>query len=157
MVKGLRCCENCIFLNMREKELSSHGHNYRYGCVKSSDGYLPFWLCDNRNDIELRTGGCGDFQKKLECGMLYDFYTQDNKYRIMYCGKTEQKYLIYNQTLKVYKLVSKLWYRNHRKEIIVIPYKDDELVSAEDKRKFRKKLARVKKERYIKEHGCDRN
>lgn len=57
MAKRLNCA-TCIYLNMHKKEFSENGHNYRYGCGIAESGYLPFWLCENRNDIELTTGGC---------------------------------------------------------------------------------------------------
>lgn len=68
MVKRLNCA-TCIYLNMHKKEFSENGHNYRYGCGVAESGYLPFWLCENRNDIELTTIVIGIDQSYARTGI----------------------------------------------------------------------------------------
>lgn len=73
MAKRLNCA-TCIYLNMHKKECSENGHNYRYGCGIAESGYLPFWLCENRNDIELTTGGCSNHKSSLGLGTMFRFF-----------------------------------------------------------------------------------
>ena len=79
MAKRLNCA-TCIYLNMHKKEFSDNGHNHRYGCGIAESGYLPFWLCENRNDIELTTGGCYSHKSSLGLGTMFRFFTENNKY-----------------------------------------------------------------------------
>ena len=72
MAKRINCA-TCIYLNMHKKETSENGHNYRYGCGVAENGYLPFWLCENRNDIELTTGGCSSYNSSLRFGTMFRF------------------------------------------------------------------------------------
>lgn len=158
------CCANCIYLNMHKREISENEYNYRYGCCIAESGYLPFWLCYNRNDIELTTGGCGSYKSSLEFGTMFRFFTdmsKQSKQVCQYCGKVNGKRLIWNQTYHVYKLVKSEWFLRHRKQIQVLPEKTMVhgcmITTKEEKQRSHRNMAKARKERYIKEYGCDRN
>lgn len=142
---------------MHKKETSENGHNYRYGCGVAENGYLPFWLCDNRNDIELTTGGCSSYNSSLRFGTMFRFFTDEHKYICQYCGRVDGKRLIWNQTYHVYKLVKSEWFLRHRKQIQVLPEKTIVCgcteITKEEKQRFHRNMARERKKRYIREHG----
>lgn len=154
MAKRLNC-STCIYLNMHKKEMSEHGHNYRYGCSIAESGYLPFWLCENRNDIELTTGGCYSYKSSLGLGTMFRYFTESNKYVCQYCGRVDGERLVWNQTLKTYKLVKSEWFLKHRKQIQILPEKTIihgcMITTKEEKQTFHRNMARVRKENYLKQ------
>ena len=48
-------CKTCVHLDKNTKQ--ELGIAYRYGCRKSLNGYISFWLL---NDNELKTSGCSE-------------------------------------------------------------------------------------------------
>ena len=154
MAKRLNCA-TCIYLNMHKKQFSENGHNYRYGCCIAESGYLPFWLCENRNDIELTTGGCSNHKSSLGLGTMFRFFTDTSKQICQYCGRVDGKRLIWNQTYHVYKLVKSEWFLRHRKQIQVLPEKTIihgcMVTTKEEKQKFHRNMARARKENYLKQ------
>lgn len=95
--------------------------------------------------------GCNrEKRDKIIIGTLFKLKAETNIYTVLYCGKVGNKYLLYNQNLKTFKLVKSTWITEHIKRIQFCKYD-------ETKMKFRKKLAKAKKERYIMEHDCYRN
>lgn len=77
---------------------------------------------------------------RLKIGELFNYATGANTYTVLYCGKINNKYLLYNQNLKTFKLVKKEWLSEHINRIQFCEC---------NKIRFKKKLAKVKKERYI--------
>lgn len=95
--------------------------------------------------------GCNrDKRDKIIIGTLFKLKAETSIYTVLYCGKVGNKYLLYNQNLKTFKLVKSTWITEHIKRIQFCKCN-------ETKMKFRKKLAKAKKERYIMEHDCYRN
>lgn len=94
---------------------------------------------------------------KIIIGTLFKLKSETNTYTILYCGKVGNKYLLYNQNLKTFKLVKSTWVSEHIKRIQFCECNDTKMNTKKDKIEFRKKLAKAKKERYIREHGCNRN
>lgn len=84
---------------------------------------------------------------KIIIGTLFKLKSETSIYTVLYCGKVGNKYLLYNQNLKTFKLVKSTWITEHIKRIQFCKCN-------ETKMKFRKKLAKAKKERYIMEHDC---
>lgn len=148
-------CATCIYLNMHKKETTENGYNYRYGCGKRESGYIPFWLVHNRHDIELITGGCDYCKLKLGFGTMFRFFTENNKYICQYCGRVNGKRLLWNQTIKVYTIVTNEWFSKHRKQIQVLPEKTTiygcMVTTKEEKQKFHRNMARARKENYLKQ------
>lgn len=155
MAKRLNC-ENCIYLNMHKKETTENGYNYRYGCEKQESGYIPFWLVHNRHDIELITGGCSDCNR-IGMGTLFKLKSEEHLYTILYCGKVNGEYLLYNQNLKTFKLVEKEWLSKRINRIQFCKCEETKMNTKEDKIRFRRKIAKAKKERYMREYDCNRN
>lgn len=156
MAKGLICCNNCIYLDTTKKEFKDNGaDNFRVGCGASYDGYTKFWLVGNRNKIELNYSGCSDFKNTIQVGTIFRFFTESNKHVLQYCGKIEDKYLLWNQTYRTFKLVEKEWFNLHRKQIQVKCERTTRhgcmLTTKEEKQSFRKKLAKHRKEVYLKQ------
>lgn len=87
---------------------------------------------------------------KIIIGTLFKLKSETSIYTVLYCGKVGNKYLLYNQNLKTFKLVKSTWITEHIKRIQFCKCN-------ETKMKFRKKLAKAKKERYIMEHDCHWN
>lgn len=156
MVKGIMCCNNCIYLNTQKEEWKDNGaDNFRVGCSASDDGYTKFWLVGNRHKNELNYSGCSDFKNTISVGTIFRFFTESNKYVCQYCGKVNDEYLIWNQTFRTFKLVEKEWFNLHREQIQVKCEKTTVhgcmVTTKEEKQRFRKKLAKHRKEVYLKQ------
>lgn len=54
-------CKTCLHLNRANKQVLQI--YWRYGCAKSLNGYIPYWLL---NDNELTTCGCSDYKERIE-------------------------------------------------------------------------------------------
>lgn len=92
--------------------------------------------------------GCNrEKRDKIIIGTLFKLKAETSIYTVLYCGKVGNKYLLYNKNLKTFKLVKSTWITEHIKRIQFCKCN-------ETKMKFRKKLAKAKKERYIMEHDC---
>lgn len=96
-------------------------------------------------------------KRKIKVVQLFTLYTETNENKVLYCGRVGDKYLLYNNTLKCYKLVEQGWFSKHIEQIELCKYETTKYNTHKDKLHFHKKLAKAKKERYIKEHGCNRN
>ena len=156
MAKRIRCCNNCIYLNTQKEEWKDNGaDNFRVGCSASDDGYTKFWLVGNRYKNELNYCGCYCFRDKLKIGDMFHFFTENNEYVCLYCGKVNNKYLIWNQTFRTFKLVEKEWFNLHREQIQVTFERTTKhgcmIITKEEKQRFRKKLAQHRKEVYLKQ------
>ena len=145
-------CAECCYLNKAEKE-ESVLNRYRYRCMFSRRDYIVGSI---KKDSELKTMGCSDCNR-IEAGTLFKLKSEEHVYTILYCGKVGNEYLLYNQNLKTFKLVKSTWISEHIKRIQFCECNDTKMNTREDKIEFRKKLAKAKKERYIREHGCSRN
>lgn len=145
-------CAECCYLNKAEKE-ENILNRYRYRCMFSRRDYIVGSI---QKDSELKTMGCSDCNR-IEAGTLFKLKSEEHVYTILYCGKVGNEYLLYNQNLKTFKLVKRTWFSEHIKRIQFCECNDTKMVAKEDKIRFRKKLAKAKKERYIREHGCNRN
>jgi hypothetical protein len=154
VVKSMRkiSCAECCYLNKAEKE-ESILNRYRYRCMFSRRDYIVGSI---QKDSELKTMGCSDCNR-IEIGTLFKLKSEEHVYTILYCGKVGNEYLLYNQNLKTFKLVKSTWISEHIKRIQFCECNDTKMNIREDKIEFRKKLAKAKKERYIMEHGCNRN
>jgi hypothetical protein len=154
VVKSMRkiSCAECCYLNKAEKE-ESILNRYRYRCMFSRRDYIVGSI---QKDSELKTMGCSDCNR-IEIGTLFKLKSEEHVYTILYCGKVGNEYLLYNQNLKTFKLVKSTWISEHIKRIQFCECNDTKMNIREDKIEFRKKLAKAKKERYIREHGCNRN
>lgn len=139
-------CAECCYLNKAEKEKSVL-NRYRYRCMFSRGDYIVGSI---KNDSELKTMGCSDCNR-IEAGTLFKLKSEEHVYTILYCGKVGNEYLLYNQNLKTFKLVKRTWFSEHIKRIQFCECNDTKMVAKEDKIRFRKKLAKAKKERYIRE------
>ncbi len=145
-------CAECCYLNKAEKE-ENILNQYRYRCMFSRRDYIVGSI---RKDSELKTMGCSDCNR-IEAGTLFKLKSEEHTYTILYCGKVGNEYLLYNQNLKTFKLVKSTWISEHIKRIQFCECNDTKMNTREDKIEFRKKIAKAKKERYIREHGCNRN
>lgn len=154
VVKGMRKmgCAECCYLNKAEKE-EGILNRYRYRCMSSRRDYIVGSI---KKDSELKTMGCSDCNR-VEIGTLFKLKSEEHAYTILYCGKVNSQYLLYNQNLKTFKLVKSTWISEHIKRIQFCECNDTKMNTREDKIEFRKKLAKAKKERYIMEHGCSRS
>lgn len=145
-------CAECCYLNKAEKE-ENILNRYRYRCMFSRRDYIVGSI---QKDSELKTMGCSDCNR-IEAGTLFKLKSETSTYTILYCGKVGNKYLLYNQNFKTFKLVKSTWISEHIKRIQFCECNDTKMNTKQDKIEFRKKLAKAKKERYIREHGCNRN
>lgn len=145
-------CAECCYLNKAEKE-ENILNQYRYRCMFSRRDYIVGSI---QKDSELKTMGCSDCNR-IEVGTLFKLKSEEHVYTILYCGKVNNCYLLYNQNLKTFKLVKGTWLSEHIKRIQFCECNDTKMVTKENKIRFRKKLAKAKKERYMREHGCNRN
>lgn len=145
-------CAECCYLNKAEKE-ESVLNRYRYKCMFSRRDYIVGSI---KKDRELKTMGCSDCNR-IEIGTLFKLKSEEHVYTILYCGKVNNKYLLYNQNFKTFKLVEKEWLSKHINRIQFCECNDTKMNTREDKIRFRKKIAKAKKERYIREHGCNRD
>ena len=145
-------CAECCYLNKAEKE-ENILNRYRYRCMFSRRDYIVGSI---QKDSELKTMGCSDCNR-IEAGTLFKLKSEEHVYTILYCGKVGNEYLLYNQNFKTFKLVKRTWFSEYIKRIQFCECNDTKMVAKEDKIRFRKKLAKAKKERYIREHGCNRN
>lgn len=145
-------CAECCYLNKAEKE-ESILNRYRYRCMFSRRDYIVGSI---QKDSELKTMGCSDCNR-IEIGTLFKLKSETNTYTILYCGKVGNKYLLYNLKFKTFKLVKSTWISEHIKRIQFCECNDTKMNTKKDKIEFRKKLAKAKKERYIREYGCNRN
>lgn len=145
-------CAECCYLNKAEKE-ENILNRYRYRCMFSRRDYIVGSI---QKDSELKTMGCSDCNR-VEIGTLFKLKSEEHVYTILYCGKVNNQYLLYNQNLKTFKLVKGTWLSEHMKRIQFCECNDTKMVTKQDKIRFRKKFAKVKKERYMREHGCSRN
>lgn len=145
-------CAECCYLNKAEKE-ENILNRYRYRCMFSRRDYIVGSI---QKDSELKTMGCSDCNR-VEIGTLFKLKSEEHVYTILYCGKVNNQYLLYNQNLKTFKLVKGTWLSEHIKRIQFCECNDTKMVTKQDKIRFRKKLAKAKKERYIREYGCNRN
>jgi hypothetical protein len=139
-------CAECCYLNKAEKE-ENILNRYRYRCMFSRRDYIVGSI---QKDSELKTMGCSDCNR-IEAGTLFKLKSEEHVYTILYCGKVGNGYLLYNQNLKTFKLVKNTWISEHIKRIQFCECNDTKMVTKEDKIEFRKKLAKDKKERYIRE------
>lgn len=145
-------CAECCYLNKAEKEESILSR-YRYKCMFLRRDYIVGSI---KKDSELKTMGCSDCNR-IEIGTLFKLRSEEHVYTILYCGKVNNKYLLYNQNLKTFKLVENEWFSKHINRIQFCECNETKMNTKEDKIRFRKKIAKAKKERYIREHGCNRN
>lgn len=145
-------CAECCYLNKAEKE-ENILNRYRYRCMFSRRDYIVGSI---QKDSELKTIGCSDCNR-IEIGTLFKLKSEEHTYTILYCGKVGNEYLLYNQNLKTFKLVKSTWISEHIKRIQFCECNDTKMNTREDKIEFRKKIAKVKKERYTREHGCNRD
>jgi hypothetical protein len=145
-------CAECCYLNKVEKE-ENILNRYRYRCMFSRRDYIVGSI---QKDSELKIMGCSDCNR-IEIGTLFKLKSETNTYTILYCGKVGNKYLLYNQNLKTFRLVKSTWLSEHIKRIQFCECNDTKMNTREDRIEFRKKIAKAKKERYIREHGCNRN
>lgn len=145
-------CAECCYLNKAEKE-EDILNRYRYRCMFSRRDYIVGSI---KKDSELKTMGCSDCNR-VEIGTLFKLKSEEHVYTILYCGKVNSQYLLYNQNLKTFKLVKGMWLSEHIKRIQFCECNDTKMSTKQDKIEFRKKIAKAKKERYIREHGCNRN
>lgn len=145
-------CAECCYLNKAEKE-ENILNRYRYRCMFSRRDYIVGSI---QKGSELKIMGCSDCNR-IEVGTLFKLKSEEHVYTILYCGKVGNEYLLYNQNLKTFKFVKSTWISEHIKRIQFCECNDTKMVTKEDKIRFRKKLAKAKKERYIREHGCNRN
>lgn len=154
VVEGMRkiSCAECCYLNKNEK-IQSIPNRYRYKCMFSRRDYIVGSI---QKDSELKTMGCSDCNR-IEIGTLFKLKSETNMYTILYCGKVDNKYILYNQNLKTFKLVEKEWLSKHINRIQFCECNDTKMSTKEDKIIFRKKFAKAKKERYMREHGYNRN
>lgn len=154
MVKWIMCAE-CCYLDKTRKQNSNNGTScFRYGCnARTHDKFICGWI---RNDNELKTMGCSDCNR-IKVGTLFKLKSEEHVYTILYCGKVNSQYLLYNQNLKTFKLVKRTWISEHIKRIQFCECNDTKMNTKQDKIEFRKKFAKAKKKRYIREHGCNRN
>ena len=146
-------CAECCYLNKNEKIEESIVNRYKYKCMFSRRDYIVGSI---KKDSELKTMGCSDCNR-VEIGTLFKLKSEEHVYTILYCGKVNNQYLLYNQNLKTFKLVKGMWLSEHIKRIQFCECNDTKMVTKQDKIRFRKKLAKAKKERYIREHGCNRS
>lgn len=147
-------CAECCYLNKNKKEQTKEQKFYRYGCSNNLlSGYIIGWIS---KDSELKTMGCSDCNR-IEIGTLFKLKSETNTYTILYCGKVGNKYLLYNLKFKTFKLVKSTWISEHIKRIQFCECNDTKMNTKKDKIEFRKKLAKAKNERYIREYGCNRN
>lgn len=155
VVKSMRnlSCAECCHLRKDKKEETKENKFYRYGCSNTAYGYIIGWIS---KDSELKTMGCSDCNR-IEIGTLFKLISETHTYTILYCGKVNGKYLLYNQNLKTFKLVKKEWLSEHIKRIQFCECNDTKMNTKQDKIRFRKKVAKAKKERYIREHDCNRH
>lgn len=154
MVKGIMCAE-CCYLDKTRKQYGNNGTGcFRYGCnAIIRDKFICGWI---RTDNELKTMGCSDCNR-IKVGTMFKLKSEEHVYTILYCGKVGNEYLLYNQNLKTFKLVKRTWFSEHIKRIQFCECNDTKMNTKADKIRFRKKLAKARKERYIREHGCNRN
>lgn len=139
-------CAECCYLNKAEKE-ENILNQYRYRCMFSRRDYI---IGSIKKDSELKTVGCSDCNR-IEAGTLFKLKSEEHVYTILYCGKVGNEYLLYNQNLKTFKLAKRTWFSEHIKRIQFCECNDTKMTTKEDKIEFRKKLAKAKKERYIRE------
>lgn len=151
-VRKISCAE-CCYLNKNKKEETKEKKFYRYGCSNNLNGYMVGWIS---KDSELKTIGCSDCNR-IEMGTLFRLKSESNLYTILYCGKVNGKYLLYNQNLRTFKLVEKVWLSERINRVQFCECDDTKMNTKEDKIRFRKKLAKVRKERYMREYGRSRN
>lgn len=145
----IESCFNCFYLNREQKEITEHG-NIQYGCDSNGRfGFVPFTV---KSEKELKTGGCSDWigeGKTIKLGQLFRFFTSSgNKYVCQYCGKIGSNYLIWNQTLQVFKEVKQSWFKTNIHHIQITKDADTKYNTAEDKQAFRKRMAQARKKRY---------
>lgn len=155
MATKLRCCNNCIYLNIGKEQYSDDDFSVRVGCNASNDGFAKFWLAGDRNRNELNYCGCYYFKDTVSIGTIFHLFTENNKYICQYCGKIDNKYLIWNQTYRTFKLVEKEWFKLHRKQIQVKCERTTVhgcmVTTRHEKQSFRKRLAKHRKEVYLKQ------
>lgn len=154
MANGI-ACENCCYLDKTRKQDGNNGIGcFRYGCnAGMRDKFICGWI---RRDNELKMMGCSCCNR-VEIGTLFKLKSEEHVYTILYCGKVNSQYLLYNQNLKTFKLVKRTWISEHIKRIQFCECNDTKINTKQDKIEFRKKIAKAKKERYIRKHGCNRN
>lgn len=154
MVKGIMCAE-CCYLDKTRKQYGNNGTGcFRYGCnAIIRDKFICGWI---RTDNELKTMGCSNCNR-IKVGTMFKLKSEEHVYTILYCGKVGNEYLLYNQNLKTFKLVKRTWFSEHIKRIQFCECNDTKMNTKADKIRFRKKLAKARKERYMREHGCNRN
>lgn len=144
-----RSCATCLYLNRKQKVVDVCGH-IQYGCDSNGRfGFVPFTV---KSDKELKTGGCSDWigkGKVIKQGQLFRFFTASgNKYVCQYCGKVGNKFLIWNQTLQVFKEVKQDWFKANIHHIQLTEDKDTKYNTKKEKQKFRKRMAQARKKRY---------
>ena len=148
-----KSCFNCFYLNKEQKEIDKYD-NIQYGCDSNGRfGFVPFTV---KSEKELKTGGCSDWigeGKTIKLGQLFRFFTSSgNKYVCQYCGKIGSNYLIWNQTLRVFKEVKQSWFKKNIHHIQITKDMPTEKgivsITKEDKQAFRKRMAQARKERY---------
>lgn len=54
-------CETCVHLDKTTKEALEI--SYRYGCKKSSNRYMSFWIL---KDSDLKNCGCSEYKEKMK-------------------------------------------------------------------------------------------
>lgn len=104
MVKGIMCAE-CCYLDKTRKQYGNNGTGcFRYGCnAIIRDKFICGWI---RTDNELKTMGCSGCNR-IKVGTMFKLKSEEHVYTILYCGKVDNEYLLYNQNLKTFKLVKK--------------------------------------------------
>ena len=160
MVKGMRkiSCAECCYLDKSKKEMGKYG-SYIYGCKSTNRNSVAGYT---KKDSELKTMGCS-YCNKIKVGTSFTL----NKTKCFYCGsikiKHKRKYLVYNASTYVQNgyyvdVVEQNWFSEHIKDI-VIEHQTEEQIEAlkQTARWYKKRIEEREKERYIREHGSNRN
>ena len=95
-------CLYCVFLDKSRCEFGKQKGNKRYGCNANESSYICGYIS---KESELKNQGCSYFNK-IKFG---DNFVLNEKYNIIYLGKVNNKRLLYNTDLKVFKLVKDNW------------------------------------------------
>lgn len=151
-------CAECCYLNKAEKE-ENILNQYRYRCMFSRRDYIVGSI---KKDSELKTMGCSDCNR-IEAGTSFLL----DGIQCFYCGSVQtengKRYLVYNASTYVQNgfyvdVVEQNWFSEHIKDI-VIEYQTKEQIEAlkQTARLYKKRIIKREEERYIREHGRNRN
>ena len=130
------CCLYCIFLNKSRCEFGKLKENKRYGCNANKGCYTCGYV---KKENELKNQGCSYFNR-LKFG---DNFVLNEKYNVIYLGKVDNKRLLHNTNLRVFKLVKDDWC-NGKKIRVLCRYGQD-------------KMCKDLRRKYIREQNCNRH